>query len=189
MPIESLLNIPCNPMPMSRSAVGAFLVAFAVVVAGVPGASALVVPPPAPPENFSGEYDAENQTVALFWGHPSGNVEYLYNVYRNTELVNQTNDTEFSEQLNVEGDVAASIYYVTAVSHSTGHEGPPGGLFFVFEDSLCSPIIIGLEPTGDPPVGYSIDHACIEGIKRSVDRLISDGPISTIDLVDPEDLV
>lgn len=174
---------------MNRSAIGALCAVGAIVVASLPGASALIVPPPGAPEGFSGEYDDENRTVVLTWNPPAGDSGLSYNVYRNGELISETRETEFMERLKPEGDIVASMYHVTTVSEATNQEGPPSTPFFLIETPICSPVIISINPEADPPVGGGVDEMCVEFIKRSVSQLISDLPPGQIDLFDPEDLM
>lgn len=169
---------------------GAIIVGIVAVILVSPGAVALFFESlPAPPQNFTGNYDNETHTVELFWDPPMENGDYVYTVYRDGKIVNLTQETAYSEDLITDNNMVESVYWVTAISRTTNQEGPPSQPFFVFGDSICSPIIAGFHPDEDPPVWANIDHRCLAKFERTIKRLISGSPGGEMDIVDPTGLI
>lgn len=143
-----------------------------------PTASALGEPLPSPPMNLQGEYDEKARVVMIDWDAPAEGEHLSYNIYRDGVLVNSTESTSFIETAFTApgSEPSYALYHVTAVDQGASllAESASSNPFLVVDSPLCAIVIISVEPDIFPYVHHGVNHACIDGWKRFIDRIIGD---------------
>lgn len=128
--------------------------------------------------NVQGEYDEEAGVVVIDWDAPAEGEHLSYNIYRDGVLVNSTGSTSFMENAFTAHDSEPryALYHVTAVDQGSSllAESGPSNHLLIFDSPICAIVIISVEPDRFPYVHHGVNHACIDGWKRFIDRIIGE---------------